>query len=246
MELIKDGLFWTVGAGTKIQICEDKQLTIPTSYTVQSSPIHFLDKEANVNELIDEATSNWNRSLAYQVLNRGEAQVICRLPLSRLGVEDKMVWMPLKDIRFSVKTTYRLEHLRLVQNKVNLRLHCMNRLNGNDSPTLYEQVEWKLLWKLKVPTSIKYFFRKAYHDLPPTRQNLYKRKIIERPLCPICERERETTIHAIWNCTAAGDIWGEAYSPLEEWSTSIVDFWDLWKSLTTNLKIEEIEPVASS
>lgn len=33
---------------------------------------------------------------------------------------------------------------------------------------------------------------KACHDLLPTRQNLAKRKIIDSPLCPICEREAET------------------------------------------------------
>jgi hydrogenase maturation factor len=48
---------------------------------------------------------------------------------------------------------------------------------------------------------------RACHDLLPTRVNLYKRKIINDPMCPLCGLVEETTTHVLWLCSAASDVW---------------------------------------
>jgi hypothetical protein len=53
----------------------------------------------------------------------------------------------------------------------------------------------------------KKFIWRACHEILPTRANLYKRKIIDDPKCPMCGREEETTFHALWSCPAM-DVWG--------------------------------------
>ena len=30
------------------------------------------------------------------------------------------------------------------------------------------------------------------------------------PMCPICEKEPETVVHALWACLAASDVWGSS------------------------------------
>jgi hypothetical protein len=35
-----------------------------------------------------------------------------------------------------------------------------------------------------------------------------RKKVVKEPYCPICEKEPETVLHALWACPAAADIWG--------------------------------------
>lgn len=51
-------------------------------------------------------------------------------------------------------------------------------------------------------------FWRTSHNLLPTKDNLLKRKVVDEPMCPICEKEPETVFHALRGCPAAMDIWG--------------------------------------
>lgn len=53
--------------------------------------------------------------------------------------------------------------------------------------------------------------------------------IIDTNLCPICQREEETTVHVLWNCLATTDVWIEIAKPIQKLSTDGVDFMSLWK-----------------
>ncbi|XP_042958180.1 uncharacterized protein LOC122293763 [Carya illinoinensis] len=66
--------------------------------------------------------------------------------------------------------------------------------------------------------------------------NLAKKKIIDDSMCPICEREEESTIHALWGCPAASDVWAENDSPVHKWASSVGDFMKLWKQLNHYLE----------
>lgn len=36
--------------------------------------------------------------------------------------------------------------------------------------------------------------------------NLFKKKIIESPNCPICLGEEDLVVHALWECTTTKDV----------------------------------------
>lgn len=91
---------------------------------------------------------------------------------------------------------------------------------------------------------MKQFLCKACHDLLPTRLNLFKKHIIECNLCPVCVREVETTIHAVWCCPASSDVWAESDSPVQKWAVTEMDFMELWNKLNLSLEGDEIELVA--
>ena len=44
--------------------------------------------------------------------------------------------------------------------------------------------------------------------LLPTKDNLIRRKVVKEHFCPICEKEPETVLHALWGCLVAIDMWG--------------------------------------
>ncbi|XP_059451001.1 uncharacterized protein LOC132181785 [Corylus avellana] len=67
---------------------------------------------------------------------------------------------------------------------------------------------WHFLWNLPIPNAEKHFFWRACHEILPTRDNLWRRKVIDDPRCPICESKEESTFHILWQCQSAKDVWG--------------------------------------
>jgi hypothetical protein len=66
----------------------------------------------------------------------------------------------------------------------------------------------KILWSLQVPNAVKVFLWRAYHNLLPTKVNLFTRKVVDNNFCPVCHLAEEIVFHAIWGCPGAQDVWG--------------------------------------
>ena len=93
------------------------------------------------------------------------------------------------------------------------------------------QQAWRALWKLKLPRKIKIFSWRACHDVLPTRVNLAKCKIISDTLCHYCKSVPEDTLHVIWGCGAAQDVWAGSFNVLQKFQTNHVDFLQLFEAL---------------
>ena len=76
--LLVEGMMWRVGNERCIKIWVDKWLPSPTTYTMQS-PVHLLDPEAKVCELIDPDTLWWNILIIKQIFKEEEVEKICSL-----------------------------------------------------------------------------------------------------------------------------------------------------------------------
>jgi hypothetical protein len=51
------------------------------------------------------------------------------------------------------------------------------------------------------------FLWRACNNILPTKENLYKKKIIDDPKCAICGGDIETLGHVIWSCAVPCDVW---------------------------------------
>jgi hypothetical protein len=105
------------------------------------------------------------------------------------------IWRGTKNGTFSVKSAYYL------QKEIESRGLAESSSMGVRSPV------WKQIWGLKIPNAEKNFLWRACHESLPTRQNLYRRKIVEDSSCPICGLEEETASHIIWQCSSARNVW---------------------------------------
>lgn len=94
-----------MGNGRSIRIWQDRWLPTPSTYKVISPP-SLLGAEARVSELIDHDTSSWNSELIRDVFLLHEAEVILGLVLSSHLPEDRLVWAPSSNGRFSVRSAY--------------------------------------------------------------------------------------------------------------------------------------------
>lgn len=96
-------MLWRVSNGNSIHIWGDNWLLTP-SHWIQSRLL-LLDSKANVVSLIN----NLHHQLISEICTSKETNAICSIPLSRLGVEDKLSWWLARNGLFSVKLAYVLE-----------------------------------------------------------------------------------------------------------------------------------------
>ncbi|XP_042944781.1 uncharacterized protein LOC122278662 [Carya illinoinensis] len=71
----------------------------------------------------------------------------------------------------------------------------------------------QLIWRL---TKNGLFTVKSAYHLLGEMKNLYKKRIKESALCPICTRDSESTTHALWSCPSAQDAWGLSSRKLQK------------------------------
>jgi hypothetical protein len=192
--LIKEGLVWRIGNGQKVRIWEDKWLpSLPTN-RVQSFP-SLLDLKATVNHLLDLNGLRWKTSLLERLFTEEENTAIQSLAISTTNQEDRLIWRGTVKGTFSVKSAYYIQKEWETMQEAG----CSSRQKAS-------QV-WKELWKLDVPNVDKVFFWRACKNILPTRENLFKRKIISDHSCPVCGIEEETISHILWQCPSAQDVW---------------------------------------
>ena len=120
-----------------------------------------------------------------------------------------MVWRGTKTGMFSVRRAYYIQ----------LELDTRNATASSNH--IETSSIWTFIWALDIPNAEKNFLWKACHDILPTKANLCKRKIIDDPSCPLCEREPETVIHVLWQCPAAMDAWSTGCKTLQKKNLSL-------------------------
>lgn len=94
---------------------------------------------------------------------------------------------------------------------------------------------------MRVPSKLKVFGWSACHEILPTHVNLAKQKITLDNTCHCCKRASETSIHAIWDCGAAQDVWARSLTLLWKCSTNHSDFMQLFEFLLDRLSAIELE-----
>ncbi|KAK2649260.1 hypothetical protein Ddye_016749 [Dipteronia dyeriana] len=69
--------------------------------------------------------------------------------------------------------------------------------------------QWKSLWKLNIPPKVRIFILRACLNAIPSRENLWRKKVVPAPCCDRCVSHVESSSHALFSCKAARLIWQE-------------------------------------
>ena len=106
-EVVKKGARWQVGNGQDIRIWEDKWLPGLSTHKVVSPP-SILPPNAMVDILINAKDGTWNTVLLQQLFLPHEVNIILGTALNTNLQRDKLVWVPMKNGLFSVKSAYKI------------------------------------------------------------------------------------------------------------------------------------------
>jgi len=155
---------WRVGNGSKIKLWDDKWIS--ASLHKLQDPIRILSRDARVVDIINQEANWWDIPLIEQIFSRETVEKICSSPISPRIKEDKLIWVGTNNGIFSVHSAYHLEVER------------RDRDNWSTSTLPYAIPIWRRLWKLNLPRFILLFLWRACNNILPTKNNIYKKKIV--------------------------------------------------------------------
>ena len=101
---------------------------------------------------------------------------------------------------FSVKSAYKLAVNRREQDKA----RDASGSNANDS--VQDRFDWKRIWKLTLPNTVKMFIWMLAHNSLAVRRNIARRGLNNETICPMCWRLDEDCGHLFFKCQGEGSL----------------------------------------
>ncbi|KAH9698518.1 reverse transcriptase domain-containing protein [Citrus sinensis] len=98
---------------------------------------------------------------------------------------------------------------------------------------------------LVVPEKIKIFLWRAINNILPTSENLWKMRVVQKPICQICNSNVETISHALLGCKMAKKIWRSSQFPDMLVESKSHDISGMFQGLTKKQHISKMETIAA-
>ena len=201
-EVIRRGLKWRIGNGSKVRIYCDAWLPGSRQDSI-TSPVVEGHADSLVCSLINHESMCWKEDDIDRIFVPEEAAIIKAIPLSLFNRDDTPYWPHNRDGVFLVRSGYQLL-LDLAETEMEVSS------NAGDTPLV-----WKAIWSLRVPNRFKSLLWRAGNDSVPTQANLVKRKVLDDALCQECKLHAENTLHAIWSCPKLINTWNVHFTQLK-------------------------------
>ena len=114
-------------------------------------------------------------------------------------------------------------------------------MHGESSSSVGHSMVWGKLWKLHIPNKVRIFAWRSCHDILPTRVKLARRFITKDDTCLLCNKDSESALHALWDCSVAQDVWAGCARRLQKMVGGQLDVMQLVEVLLEKLSTEELE-----
>lgn len=166
----------------------------PESDLKPYGPVREQDQDLLVSDLLSRETKEWNREKVENLLPELASHILALRP-SKLGAQDSFVWKYHKSGAYTAKSGY----ISLQETKVQSTISLLN--------LEVEGWSWnKHIWSTNLLPKIKMFLWKVGQNALPTVENLIRRGIVLPASCSRCG-EPETTLHLLFHCQFARQVW---------------------------------------
>jgi hypothetical protein len=159
LELLKKGVVWRVGDGSKIDIHRYNWIPRRTPMTITN--VKKRTRCRKVKELFIQGTRQWNEGKIREIFYPHDADEIIKLELMQHD-EDVPAWHYESTGVFSVKSAYKLAFN--IQRETHF--NSSNSGTGDDSRNIRN-----LIWRCKVPNKIRIFAWRCASDNLATKKN---------------------------------------------------------------------------
>ncbi|XP_075636979.1 uncharacterized protein LOC142609287 [Castanea sativa] len=139
---------------------------------------------ATVYCLIDENSRQWNSKLVDGIFIPGEAELVKKIPIARIEIEDSLFWPFSANGHYNCKLGYRF-------------LKELDVDTDEDAQPDWDKKLWKGIWSLEIPIKYKNLVWRACRNSLSTKMNLTRRTIIDNPTCEQCSSDMEDSLHAL-------------------------------------------------
>jgi len=191
-DLLIQNLGWAVGNGKSIKAWQEPWLS--HSQRLQPmGPAPSSSKELLVHELFLPETVEWDMLKIFTLFPE-HVDTIKMLKPSRLGAEDRRIWVLHPSGNYSTKSGY-----YSARNKT-----CLNQTR------VLPEVNWKAeVLSVVTAPKIKTFLWQCLHGALPTGTQLAARQIVIDTACCKCH-DPESMLHVLFTCPFASAVWQQA------------------------------------
>lgn len=165
-----------------------------------------------VADLIDPTECNWDAEAIKSIFNQRDTELILKIPIPRQQVQDKIIWGPEVDGKFSVKSCYKAIHGVMPES---------------------ESKNWSRFWQCKIPHKVKTFLWQACTMTLPTKDSLRAKRVNCDDKCQLCLSGKESVFHLFVECDYAKACW--SYLRLQCHAGSYTNFQDWMSTMSTSL-----------
>jgi len=201
--IIKPGLSWRIGDGTKIRIGMDRIVGVGEDYLLSDSLINTLHEKGYY-------------TLNHIYLSNGQSGSLwINASTLRLAGVHILEWSHYLNVlkRMGISLSHRDDTLVWIHNKstgcITVKLAYDHFSNPSDN-----QGRWwgRSIWNCRAPLKIICLIWLTLHDRILTWSNLIKRGWQGPGVCPFCSSKEESTFHIFVQCVFARDIWNHVCS----------------------------------
>lgn len=180
---LKNGFGWQVGNGRSISICNKRWgfEELDGSFILLSAQV---DDPCVVRDLWLQSSYQWDKAKVGEIYGDEMGRLISELPLHQHCPPDRIIWFHDPRGIYTTKSGYSW----LVLKKVGCGPH---------------RIFWRLIWKLNIPPKLKVFVWRIWHNHLPTGAKIASINPSHNNLCPRCNNNVETLIHALRVCDHA-------------------------------------------
>lgn len=170
--VLKEGA-WLVANGDDIDIRN-------TNWLADGGPVILSEQchVTKVGELIDHTNHRWNLPLIGQLFTLIEDNRVLATPIRWTLGNDEMRWPHSSNGKLSVKSVY-----HALKNQARAQQNEPSTSSGISSKV------WMVIWHTMMPQKIKKIIWKLVHNILPSQENLFKKRITITNECPICRKE---------------------------------------------------------
>uniref|UniRef100_A0A803PXR5 Reverse transcriptase domain-containing protein n=1 Tax=Cannabis sativa TaxID=3483 RepID=A0A803PXR5_CANSA len=190
-ELLKKGLGWRVGTGSNIQCNSQPWIPDHSSFL----PLVYKGDDAMTVAHLITGSRQWNLEALQQNFSQPDIDNILSIPLSLYPSEDIRIWHYSSTGCYTVKSGYQFD------------ADSQDTTAPGSSSSSNDW--WQNFWSLKLPSKVRIFAWRAFHDALPTAAILHFRHIASDSLCPICKLQPETIPHALLCCKRPKQVWNQ-------------------------------------
>lgn len=143
--MLKTGIIWRIGDGTKVRIWRDKWIP-------RASSLMLMGRSGRcrlrwVSQRLKQGEKSWDVDLIKHVCHPLDVEEILKINLSPYQDEDFLAWHYEKSGIFSVRSAYRLAWLN--------KFHPDGE--GSSRETDGDRSIWRRIWSTPVPTKVRIF-----------------------------------------------------------------------------------------
>lgn len=147
-----------------------------------------------VSKLMQKDGRGWNIELINRIFNKRNTgkknkrneDAIVQMPINKLGVKDKLIWLHMKSGNYLVDSAYNW----LAKQKSQSGQKPKSRHSKEQERTM-----WKRLWGMKIKGKIKHFLWHAY----PTCDQLKQKGMQVDEICKVYGKDKETIEHMFFH-----------------------------------------------